>query len=55
MAEMPTFLILNKIISNEITHKSMHTINPIDNSYSLISIKKGCVGLNIIQTSVKKE
>ena len=44
MAEMPTFFILNKIRSNEITHKCVNTINPIENSYSFISIKKGYVG-----------
>ena len=44
MAEMPTFLILNKIRSNEITHKSVNTVNPIENSYSFISIKKGEAG-----------
>ena len=41
MAETPTFLILNKTRSNEITHKSVNTVNPIENSYSFISIKKG--------------
>ena len=44
MAEMPTFFILNKIRSNEITHKCVNTINPIENSYSFISIKKGYGG-----------
>ena len=44
MAETPTFLILNKTRSNEITHKSVNTVNPIENSYSFISIKKGEVG-----------
>ena len=44
MAEMPTFLILNKIRSNEITHKSVNTVNPIENSYSFVSIKQGYVG-----------
>lgn len=40
MAEIPTFFILNKSISSEITHKNVHTVNPIENSYSFINVKK---------------